>query len=156
MELDYLTGLYTRKELEYFTDMLSKRKSSKKMYGGLMVDIDNFKGINDVFGHDTGDRVLREVSDIFLKSFRNTDFVSRIGGDEFVAICEIQSMSDLEIIVKRIQSHVDSINSLEHFPFKISLSIGYDRWDLKNLSKEEFMVHIDKKMYREKDAKKQN
>jgi diguanylate cyclase (GGDEF)-like protein len=155
MELDYLTGLYTRKELEYFTEMLSKRKNSKKLYGGLMVDIDNFKGINDVYGHDTGDRVLREVSDIFLKSFRNTDFVSRIGGDEFVAICEIQSLSDLEIIVKRIQSHVESINTLEHFPFKISLSIGFDRWDLKNFSKEEFMIHIDQKMYLEKDAKKQ-
>ncbi len=155
MELDFLTGLYTRKELEYFTDMLSKRKNSKKLYGGLMIDIDNFKGINDVYGHDTGDRVLREVSDIFLKSFRNTDFVSRIGGDEFVAICEIQSISDLEIIVNRIQAHVEAINTLNHFPFRISLSIGFDRWDLRNLSKEEFMIHIDKKMYMIKDAKKQ-
>lgn len=155
MELDFLTGLYTRKELEYFTDMLSKRRNSKKLYGGLMIDIDNFKGINDIYGHDTGDRVLREVSDIFLKSFRNTDFVSRIGGDEFVAICEIQSVSDLEIIVNRIQSHVEAINTLEHFPFRISLSIGFDRWDLRNQSKEEFMIHIDKKMYMVKDAKKQ-
>jgi diguanylate cyclase (GGDEF)-like protein len=155
MELDYLTGLYTRKELEFFIDMLSKRKNSKKQYGGLMVDIDNFKGINDVYGHETGDRVLREVSDIFLKSFRNSDFVSRIGGDEFVAICEIQSVSDLEIIINRIQHHVDTINALEHFPFNISLSIGFDRWDLKNLSKEEFMIHIDKMMYLVKDSKKQ-
>lgn len=136
--------------------MLSKRRNSKKQYGGLMVDIDNFKGINDVHGHDTGDRVLREVSDVFLKSFRNTDFVSRVGGDEFVAICEIQSITDLEIIVKRIHNHIETINTLKHFPFMISLSIGFDRWDFKNLSKEEFMIHIDKLMYIIKDAKKHN
>ena len=156
MELDYLTGLFTRKELEYYTEMLSKRKNMKKKYGGLMIDIDNFKSINDEYGHDTGDKVLREVSDAFLKSFRNTDFVARIGGDEFVAICEIQSLSDLEIIVKRIHSHLDTINSLGNFPFIISLSIGFDRWDIHNFSKEEFMIHIDRKMYHEKDAKKQN
>ncbi len=154
MELDYLTGLYTRKELEYYVDMMSKRNKSKKQYGGLMMDIDNFKSINDTYGHDAGDRVLREVSDAFHKCFRNTDFVARIGGDEFVAICEIQSYSDLEIIVKRVRNQIDLINTFAHFPFLISLSIGYDRWDTKNIVKDEFMIHIDRKMYFEKDAKK--
>lgn len=154
MELDYLTGLYTRKELEYYVDVLSKRKKLKKHYGGLMIDIDNFKSINDEYGHDAGDRVLREVSDAFQKCFRNTDFVARIGGDEFVAICEIQSYSDLEIIVKRVRNQIDLINTFAHFPFLISLSIGYDHWDTKNIVKDEFMIHIDKKMYFEKDAKR--
>jgi diguanylate cyclase (GGDEF)-like protein len=154
MELDYLTGLYSRKELEYYIEVLNKQKNPKKKYGGLMIDIDNFKSINDVYGHDAGDRVLREVSDAFQKCFRNTDFVARIGGDEFVAICEVQSYSDLEIIVKRARNQVDMINTFSHFPFLISLSIGYDCWDLKKVAKEEFMIHIDKKMYFEKDAKK--
>jgi diguanylate cyclase (GGDEF)-like protein len=154
MELDYLTGLYTRKELEYYIDMLSKRKISKKQYGGMMIDIDNFKSINDVYGHDTGDKVLRAVSDGFISCFRNTDFVARVGGDEFVAICEIQSFADLEIIVKRIRTQIDLINSIYHFPFTINLSIGYDHWDTKNIVKDEFMILIDKKMYLEKDAKK--
>ena len=154
MELDFLTGLYSRKELEYYVDLLNKRKNSKKQYGGLMIDIDNFKSINDVYGHDAGDRVLREVSDAFQKCFRNTDFVARIGGDEFVAICEIQSYSDLEIIVKRARNQVDMINTFSRFPFLISVSIGFDCWDLKKVAKDEFMIHIDKKMYFEKDAKK--
>lgn len=154
MELDFMTGLYTRKELEYYSDMLSKRKSSRKLYGGMMIDIDNFKGINDVFGHDIGDKVLMEVSDAFLKSFRNTDFVARIGGDEFVAICEVQSIHDLEIIIDRIRGHVKQINEQKQFDFSINLSIGYDLWDFNQMSKEEFMIHIDKKMYLEKDGKK--
>jgi diguanylate cyclase (GGDEF)-like protein len=154
MELDFLTGLYSRKELEFYFDILGKRKNSKKRYGGMMIDIDNFKGINDSYGHDTGDKVLREVSEIFQKSFRNSDFVSRVGGDEFVAICEVQSLMELEIIINRIRLHLDMINSLSYFPFKIQLSIGYDLWDTKSISKEEFMINIDKKMYSEKDAKK--
>lgn len=154
MELDFMTGLYTRKELEYFTEMISKRKNSSKCYGGMMIDIDNFKGINDAYGHDIGDKVLAEVSDAFLKSFRNTDFVSRIGGDEFVAICEVQSIQDLEIIVSRIRNHVNLINEQKRFPFTIQLSIGYDLWNIDHMSKEEFMIHIDRKMYVEKDAKK--
>jgi diguanylate cyclase (GGDEF)-like protein len=154
MELDFMTGLYTRKELEYYTEMISKRKNSSKCYGGMMIDIDNFKGINDAYGHDIGDKVLAEVSDAFLKSFRNTDFVSRIGGDEFVAICEVQSIQDLEIIVSRIRNHMNLINEQKRFPFSIQLSIGYDLWNVDHMSKEEFMIHIDKRMYVEKDAKK--
>jgi GGDEF domain-containing protein len=61
---------------------------------------------------------------------------------------------DLEVIVTRIRGHLDNINSLSHYPFEICLSIGYDLWDTKNFSKDEFMIHIDKKMYLEKDAKK--
>ncbi|PKM86191.1 MAG: hypothetical protein CVU85_08485 [Firmicutes bacterium HGW-Firmicutes-10] len=154
MELDFLTGLYTRKELENYADILSKQKNIKKYLGGMMIDIDDFKKINDDHGHDVGDKVLREISDVFKRSFRNSDFVSRVGGDEFVAVCEVQSLMDLEVIVTRIRGHLDNINSLSHYPFEICLSIGYDLWDTKNFSKDEFMIHIDKKMYLEKDAKK--
>lgn len=154
MELDYLTGLFTRKELEYYFEILKKHKNLKKKYGGLMIDIDNFKSINDEYGHDAGDKVLREVSDAFLKSFRNTDFVARIGGDEFVAICEIQSFSDLQIIVDRVRNQVELINTFARFPFHISISIGYDCWDTKNVVRDDFLIHIDRKMYLEKDSKK--
>jgi len=154
MKLDFLTGLYTRKEFDYFIDFLSKRRNLNKQYGGLMIDIDNFKEINDTYGHNTGDRVLRKVSEILLENFRSSDFVSRIGGDEFVIICEIQSFSDLEAIVKRIENHVASVNAMTFFPFPIGLSIGFDQWDFEKLTKEEFMIHIDKLMYVKKDTKK--
>jgi diguanylate cyclase (GGDEF)-like protein len=84
---DYLTGLYNRR---YFYDMAgklfenAKRKNLQIFIG--MIDIDNFKSINDTYGHDAGDQVIQHVAEVLQRSFRSSDIVARYGGEEFVVL----------------------------------------------------------------------
>lgn len=92
---DYLTGLYNRR---YMTELLEKelhRMARKKMPAGVIIlDIDHFKEINDSFGHDAGDTVLREFSSFLRGHVREEDFACRFGGDEFVVILPETSLEN--------------------------------------------------------------
>ena len=79
-EHDPLTGIYNRRGADRIREFLSDRRAG--MF--LEIDVDHFKGLNDQFGHDTGDLVLEKVSGVLRNSFRSTDIVMRTGGDEFV------------------------------------------------------------------------
>ena len=82
-EHDQLTGLINRTALDEIRQSLSK---SKDRIALLLIDVDRFKQINDTFGHVTGDQVLKHVADSLSSCFRQTDYVGRTGGDEFVVI----------------------------------------------------------------------
>jgi len=78
--LDPLTGIFNRR---YFDEKIKDYTDAKIIYGIIMIDIDHFKNINDNFGHDTGDRVLKMLAGLFCKNIRDTDFLTRWGGEEF-------------------------------------------------------------------------
>jgi diguanylate cyclase (GGDEF)-like protein len=89
-----------------------------------MLDLDNFKAANDLYGHKMGDRVLCEVSDILRQNFRETDCIARLGGDEFAVF--LPELPDKQLVVQRVQS------VLKQFPIvldgetrtEISVSVG--------------------------------
>lgn len=104
---DVLTGLPNRRhamdrlEAEWSTAVRFERPLSL-----VMVDADGFKGINDAFGHEAGDEVLRALGRTLKASFRTYDFVSRLGGDEFLVICPGAALKEATVIAERVRAEV--------------------------------------------------
>ena len=88
---DRLTGLYNKEYLEsYFSYIIKGVESKKDSYILCMLDIDNFKKVNDKYGHARGDRVLKYVSKIILRNVRSGDFIGRFGGEEFDSVLRVK------------------------------------------------------------------
>ncbi len=122
-EHDALTGLMNR---EGFEKMRQHLKVTAKPLALLLVDVDKFKSINDGYGHEVGDRVLKKIADLLAENFRATDYPARIGGDEFAVI-----MTDAgperevrPIIEKKIQSMNQILTDPTDGLPKVSLSVG--------------------------------
>ena len=96
---DQLTGLYNRRYLEEILDKIAASAiRENSLLGMLMIDIDYFKKVNDTLGHDAGDIVLKELSKVLTNSVRDSDFVVRFGGEEFIVV--LQNIKDKEGILK--------------------------------------------------------
>ena len=123
---DHLTGLYNQR---YFQEMLNHQISEVRRYGTtfalLIFDIDNFKEVNDEFGHLAGDEVLKIVADQVSKLVRDCDIVCRIGGDEFGVILTHTDPRGMVILAERMRSEVAQMGLPSVSPgLAISISIG--------------------------------
>ncbi len=123
---DSLTSVYNRHSFEEkATVILNERRNSYLQCAFLILDLDGFKQINDTYGHGAGDRVLISVGATLNKTFRSTDIVGRLGGDEFTVF--MTSISKKEDAMKKAGELVDNISRIsknEDFPFEISCSVG--------------------------------
>ena len=153
LSLDALTGLYNQRKLNIYLDStLDRRKDN--ILGGIMIDLDDFKLINDSFGHRQGDQALVHVADILRSSFRKEDFLARYGGDEFLIVLSLKKASEIDDIVKRLKTNVENFNRENIAPYDLSLSIGYDVFCLDgSITSDDFVNRIDNLMYEEKLAK---
>ncbi len=120
-EHDPLTGLINREAFNQIKEVLS---DTAEPVAYLIIDLDFFKSVNDKYGHPVGDLVLKKIADILSEQFRNTDYVARIGGDEFAVI--MTKFGDTPEIV--IQRKIETINRMlqnteDGLP-KVSLSVG--------------------------------
>ena len=151
---DSLTGLPNRK---LFSDrlgiVLAQAKRNKKKVGIVMLDLDNFKDVNDTLGHDVGDTLLKAVAERLSVILRKSDTVARFGGDEFVLI-----FPDMEIIEEAIQV-VQKIIDRFHKPFLIdthqlvvTTSIGIAVYPNDGMDEEILMKNADIAMYQAKQA----
>jgi diguanylate cyclase (GGDEF)-like protein len=124
---DPLTGLYNRR---FLSEVLEREIARSKRYGHpltlVMADLDDFKAVNDRYGHLVGDAVLRRVAEVLQKSVRAGDFVFRYGGDEFVLVLP-ETGSGGEEVLRRLQQEVAGI-SLPEAP-GLAVSVGYAVWD---------------------------
>lgn len=123
---DPLTGLPNRRLLEdRLGTAASRSHRSGKRVGVLYVDLDGFKSVNDDHGHPVGDGVLCEVAARLLHATRSTDTVCRVGGDEFVVICEeVSSVDDCQALVDRIVRQMQEPVTVEGAHRLISVSVG--------------------------------
>lgn len=124
--IDELTGVLNRRGFEYFLGE-KKRETERfrKTFGILFIDIDDFKQINDTYGHKIGDKVLKMVAEVLKSNLRINDVVARYGGDEFVVIFEITDEDELKVLANRINilinsSFIEDSGNL----IKVSVSIG--------------------------------
>lgn len=122
---DYLTGIYNRagceKEITAYLQLHGKKERS----AFLLLDIDNFKAINDSFGHDMGDKVLKDVARILKNNFRSSDIIARLGGDEFVVMMkDIRSREKIFPILKRVIQKLDLHYAGAGGTVNISASMG--------------------------------
>ncbi len=149
---DILTGLYNRRGfLALATQQIKVAKRSKQDIGLLYADLDKMKWINDTFGHQGGDSALMEIANILTTSFRESDIIARIGGDEFVVLV-LQPRKDFaRILTARLQGNLDKRNAEATRRYALSLSIGIVYCDADHLRPIEAMLsEADKVMYQQK------
>lgn len=153
---DYLTGAYNRKKLESIMNEKINASSEHKTFSAIMIDLDNFKAINDTFGHETGDNALQISAKLFNSCLRSNDYIVRYGGDEFCIVLDISDQNELEHIVRRINNSVKHYNEFSEQPFDLSFSMGYAVYDYSSgMKSEEFQKQIDLLMYENKQANKE-
>jgi diguanylate cyclase (GGDEF)-like protein len=152
---DELTGLYNRRG--FFTLAEHILKTAQRQQKGLFMlycDLDGLKGINDASGHQKGDWALIDVSNILKETFRGSDIIARIGGDEFV-VMPIEAIGDnLQVVINRLQKAVemDNANSTGEYTLSISTGIAYfDPWSPCTI--DELLSQADKSMYEQKRSK---
>lgn len=151
---DYLTGVNNRKKLDSYLKEKIKAVSSGRTFSAIMIDIDDFKAINDKFGHDIGDKVLQTVAKLLTSSIRSNDFIGRFGGDEFYAVLGVSDEKGLEDVVARIVDNIDKHNQAAEPPYKFAFSMGYAVYDYESkMTLEKFYKHIDSLMYKNKKIK---
>ncbi len=131
---------------------LARRKNYKILLA--YTDIDDFKNINDIFGHGEGDQVLKYVAKLLKSTLREIDIVCRMGGDEFLLIFPDSSLKDLSIIKERIGKGLTQLNHTLKKSYKIGLSIGVSEYDPDNPQSMDELIRIaDNRMYEEKKKK---
>jgi diguanylate cyclase (GGDEF)-like protein len=153
---DELTGLYNRRGfLLLAKKQLEMASRFKKLLWLIYLDIDNMKAINDNLGHKEGDKALIDVSDILKRTFRESDIVARIGGDEFAIIAVNEVGLDSEQMVARIHENTKAFTGGTWRPYKLSVSIGAVASDcIPDCDIDEMLSMADKVMYKEKISKK--
>lgn len=149
---DDLTGLYNRRG--FFTLVQQQLKlahrTGRKM-SLLMVDVDGLKRINDTLGHHVGDQALIETADVLQETFRESDIVARIGGDEFVVLAVETDSASAEILTARLQENLQARNAQQNHRHELSLSCGVSHYNPESsCSVEELMRSADARMYEHK------
>lgn len=155
LHTDHLTGLSNRRRLDnYLADQIRK-KAKNSLQAGIMIDLDSFKEINDLYGHAVGDQALEKMGSILKDCFRKDDFIARYGGDEFIVFFEVTEQKDMENAVRRIRKNVEEFNNSQEAPYRIRLSMGYDIYHPESgMTIQQFIEHIDLLMYEEKKYQK--
>jgi diguanylate cyclase (GGDEF)-like protein len=152
---DPLTGLYNRQYFEDFViKLIKKGLRENRDFSVIFIDLDNFKPINDNYGHAKGDKVLKKVAKFFKQTFRDYDIIARLGGDEFCIVIENLSNKDIIEKVRKVFEEVFR-------DFNLSFSYGVvnlKKVDLENLNEEEILnfmlILADRRMYEEKMERK--
>ena len=147
--MDVLTKLYNRRGFLTLSQQqfkLAKREETDLSL--FFIDIDHMKKINDQFGHLTGDAALVETAAILKKTFRESDIIARIGGDEFAVLAIGSNGSYTGMITERINKYLAEFNSISgwNFPLSISIGVSHNNYE-KIISIEEMLAKADKLMY---------
>jgi len=153
---DVLTQLPNRVLLtDRFTQALAHSKRQKNMLAVCFLDLDDFKPVNDLYGHKVGDELLIEVAGRIKSNIREEDTASRQGGDEFVLLLgDIKSFTECEHMLKRIIESLTQPFLIDGESISISASIGITLYPLDNSDFDTLMRHADQAMYQAKLAGK--
>lgn len=146
---DALTGLYNER---YLSERLKRNGKLRKKFAMFYLDLDRFKPVNDTYGHDMGDRLLKAVSRRLCKCIRKTDYAFRIGGDEFSLIIEEGNINDefCEMMVRRIKRVIDRPFNIEGRLLSVDTSCGYAIYPEHSQKIDEIRIMADHRMYEDK------
>jgi diguanylate cyclase (GGDEF)-like protein len=149
---DELTGLMNRRGFLLLAEhqrSLADRKGTALSL--VFVDIDHFKSINDTFGHEEGDRALKELARLLQRTFRRSDVVARIGGDEFIIMMPEINPEGMQIVLDRVRTNFAAFNQDSGFPWQLSISLGVAVYDSAHpVTLEALMASADQSMYQAK------
>jgi diguanylate cyclase (GGDEF)-like protein len=148
---DPLTGAYNR---NFFNEAIANEIKRTKRYGEnfsiVVLDIDNFKHINDAYGHLIGDWILKECATLLNKSIRDSDLLVRFGGDEFLVVTPATDMDECSALISRVHGHLAAWNKVPRdHEYGLSVSIGCSVFERgKDLM--EVIKEADTRMYNNK------
>lgn len=156
VDIDSLTGLLNKRNLDYYLKKaIKKSKSKNKNVCLMMIDVDEFKGINDRYGHLLGDGVLKNIGMIITESTRSSDMCFRFGGDEFIIILPYADINQAKEVGNRIMEKIRksiNINSCGE-NIGITLSIGLAQWE-NGMEIDRLIELADENMYEAKSRGK--
>ncbi len=154
--IDGLTDLYNRRGFNDLGEQYLKLAGRSSRSASLIyLDIDRFKTINDTLGHHVGDRALLSVADTLRDTFRRSDIIARMGGDEFAVLAFETSEENAETLVERLRAELKEVNETTRERFQLSVSIGLARYDDDDaVSLEELLRQAGAAMHEEKRKKR--
>ena len=156
--VDVLTGLYNRAYIEHA--MARARRNRRYIYSGIMLDIDDFKLINDSFGHSVGDDALVDAARILIKAADRNSEVFRYAGDEFIVLVKVPEGNPEELIERTlaterlIAGNADAFNTSNRASYRIVFSMGHAMLGT-GITDDEFFRIMDEEMYRNKQKHKE-
>ncbi|MCH7562369.1 MAG: diguanylate cyclase [Gemmatimonadetes bacterium] len=154
--IDEVTNLYNRGGFADLGEQYVKlARRSDQAITLVHVDIDRFKTINDSLGHHVGDRALRKVAEILRVTFRRSDLIARLGGDDFAVLALEATGEDAKALVERLRRQVSDSNETSKEPYQLSISVGMARYDGEGRATlEDLLDQADKAMREEKAEKR--
>lgn len=143
--LDDLTlCLHKKPFFEKLSQELERAERQKQILSFMVIDIDDFKKINDTYGHDIGDKILIQLSNVIKENMRKYDTIGRVGGEEFAIIASNCSKDESIIIAERIRESIEKFSFYNNIELTVSIGIS-------NNKHENIFRSADRAMYRSKD-----
>ena len=154
---DPLTGLPNARYLSLrFDEEAARARRTDRAFQVVMLDLDEFKKVNDTYGHKSGDKMLREVAHLISGQLREYDFLARYGGDEFVALVQEVVGAQVEELCARIENAVSKFTmSVARNRFaRVGISVGTATFGIDGETLDHLIAHADSEMYRMKSTHK--
>ena len=153
ISVDPLTGLNNRGQLLRYVEQKSNMHKENRLTYVVMIDINDFKDINDTYGHSEGDRALIILSDSLKKVVSNHNmpvFLGRYGGDEFIIIVHPQNKDEMEPFIQELRIELENECQKNNTEFMLSIGIGYDELMEEPDTFQKCMQRADEKLYKDK------
>jgi diguanylate cyclase (GGDEF)-like protein len=148
---DPLTGVFNRRFMDRrLVEEVSKARRHKFELAVLMLDLDHFKEINDVHGHQTGDQLLKDIGDLLGRELRDSDVLARYGGEEFVVIAPNTAPVDATVLAERLRHRIEGHKSMpeeDNFKLRVTVSIGVANYGGDIIDEESLIRIADKNLY---------
>ena len=155
MDKDYLTGAFNRQALDNYLQHQIDVSTQNKTFSAVLLDLDDFKSINDHYGHFEGDVALINTVRVLRDCVGRHDLVARYGGDEFCIVLDSDDPKTIEATLARIDNTLSVFSQHENKPYLLSVSMGYAIYALAlGNQADSFYRVIDQKMYQQKNARK--
>jgi diguanylate cyclase (GGDEF)-like protein len=157
-EFDLLTDIHNRFSLDKQLDaLIARARDDASVFGLIYIDLDEFKQVNDVYGHRIGDLYLKEVSLRMKRQLRSADLLARLGGDEFAVLVPlVHNRSDVQEITQRLERCFDAPLSIEAHVLHGSASVGFSLYPEDGLTRDSLLSAADAAMYVAKHVKRAN
>lgn len=149
-KMDALTNLFNRRHI---TDVLTGlEKAKEKKYAVILLDLDHFKAINDQYGHESGDIVLKRVANVLKRNTRENDIVGRFGGEEFIFILNFNDLDEVLEVAERcrfqIENEIIVLNTMTEIKITASFGVALSKY---GLGKEDVIRQADQALYLAKE-----
>jgi two-component system cell cycle response regulator len=152
---DSLTGLYNRHFLDaHLNNMVNSSINNKKSFSVMILDMDHFKAVNDTYGHDAGDEILKALTKRIIDSIRSSDLAARIGGEEFMVLLPETNIADAYILADRIRAKIGTTPFVVSHEIELTktISIGIAELNLSGDNAAAMIKRADNALYEAKNT----